>query len=181
MNKLLLFILTLTLTVPVWAQKDISFGVYGGLNYPIVQDDAGSGSGFGIKAKFSPMPMIAASAFYEARTIGDPSIDAGGASQTSGGGNVSSFGVEALIGNTGGGTGLHFYWAIGISSYKWTRDNLDDLTKVGYHIGPGFEIGLPSNLGLEIKGKFELVPTDGGGSRKNAIVSAGVNYHLGIL
>ena len=125
--------------------------------------------------------MIAASAFYEARSFGDPSIDVGAVSMTTDGGKVSSFGVEALIGKTGGGTGLHFNWAIGISSNKWTRDNWEDLTKTGYHIGPGIEIGLPSNIGPEIKGKFELVPTDGEGSRKNAIVSAGVNYHLGIL
>ena len=76
MKKVLLFILILS--APVWAQKDISVGAFGGLNAPIVQDDAGSGSAFGVKAKFSPMPMIAGAAFFEARSIGDPSFTFGG-------------------------------------------------------------------------------------------------------
>ncbi len=181
MKKLLLFILTLTLAVPVWGQKDISVGVFGGLNYPIVQDDAGSGNDFGIKAKFSPIPMIAGSAFYESRALGDPTINVFGVEYTTDGGKIASFGVEALIGNTGGGPGPHFYWAIGISNYKWTRDNWEDVSEVGYHIGPGIEIGLPSNIGLEIRAKFEVVPTGGEGARKNGIILVGANYHIGII
>ena len=181
MKKLLLFILTLTLTVPVWAQKDISVGAFGGLNYPIVQDDAGSGSDFGIKAKFSPIPMIAASAFFESRSIGDVTFNDFGSDETIGGGKVTSFGIEALLGNTGGGPGPHFYWAVGISSYKWTRDNWEDVSKVGYHIGPGIEMILPSNIGLEVRAKFELGPTDGEGARKNGIILVGANYHIGII
>ncbi len=181
MKKLLLFIFTLALTVPVLAQKDISVGFFGGLNYPIVQDDAASGSGYGLKAKFSPIPMIAGSAFYESRSLGDPTIEAFGAEYTTDGGKVTSFGVEALIGNTGGGHGPHFYWAVGISSYKWTRDNWEDVSEVGYHIGPGIEIVLPSNIGLEIKAKFEVVPTGGEGARKNATIAIGANYHIGII
>ncbi|UCE67407.1 MAG: hypothetical protein JSU85_05165, partial [Candidatus Zixiibacteriota bacterium] len=158
MKKVLLFILILS--APVWAQKDVSVGAFGGLNIPIVQEDAGSGSDFGVKAKFSPMPMIAGAAFFEARTFGDASITVGTTEYTTGGGNVTSFGVEALIGNTGGGPGPHFYWALGISSYKWTRDSWEDVSEVGYHIGPGIEMIFPANIGLEIRGKFEIVPTD---------------------
>lgn len=179
MKKALLLVLILSATV--WAQKDISIGVFGGANVPIVQDDAKSGSDFGIKAKFSPIPMIAAAAFFEARTFGDPTFTLGSIEYTTPGGNVTSFGAEALIGNTGGGPGPHFYWAIGISSYKWTRDNWEDVTEVGYHLGPGLEVGLPAKFGVEIRGKFELVPTGGDGSRKNAIMLVGVNYHIGIM
>ena len=179
MKKVLLFILILS--APVWAQKDISVGAFGGLNAPIVQDDAGSGSAFGVKAKFSPMPMIAGAAFFEARSIGDPSFTFGGTEHTTDGGSVTSFGVEALIGNTGGGPGPHFYWALGISSYKWTRDNWEDVSEVGYHVGPGIEMIFPANIGLEIRGKFEIVPTGGEGSRKKGIILIGANYHIGLM
>ena len=179
MKKALLLVLILSSTV--WAQKDISVGPFGGVNVPIVQDDAKSGSDFGIKAKFSPMPMIAGAVFFEARTFGDPTFMLGTTEYTTSGGNVTSFGAEALIGNTGGGPGPHFYWAIGISSYKWTRDNWEDVSKVAYHIGPGLEVGLPANVGVEIRGKFELVPTDNDGSRKNVIMLVGVNYHFGLM
>ena len=179
MKKILLFVLILS--VPVWAQKDISVGGFGGFNFPIVQEDAGTGSGFGIKAKFSPMPMIAGAAFFEARSMGEASFTLGSTEYTTDAGNVTSFGVEALIGNTGGGPGPHFYWALGISSYKWTRDSWEDVSEVGYHIGPGIEIVLPANIGLEFRGYFEIVPTDGEGSRKNAILLVGANYHIGIM
>jgi hypothetical protein len=179
MKKALL--LVLILSAPVWAQKDVSVGAFGGLNIPIVQEDAGSGTDFGVKAKFSPMPMIAGAAFFEARTFGDASFTLGNTEYTTPGGNVTSFGVEALIGNTGGGPGPHFYWAVGISSYKWTRDNWEDVSKVGYHVGPGIEIVLPAKIGIEVRGKFELVPTEGDGSRKNALLLVGANYHIGIM
>ena len=179
MKKALLFVLFLS--VAAWAQKDVSFGAFGGLNIPIVQEDAGSGSDFGVKAKFSPLPMIAGAAFFEARTFGDASISFAGTEYTTSGGNVTSFGVEALIGNTGGGPGPHFYWAVGISSYKWTRDNWEDVSKVGYHIGPGIELVLPAKIGLEARAKFEIVPTGGDGARKNGIILVGANYHLGIM
>lgn len=179
MKKILLFVLILTF--PAWAQKDFSVGAFGGLNIPIVQDDASSGTDFGLKAKFSPIPFIAGAAFFETRTFGDASINVGATEYTIDAGNVTSFGVEALIGNTGGGPGPHFYLAAGISSYKWTRDYWEDVSEVGYHLGPGIEIVLPAKIGIEIRGKFEVVPTDGGGARKNAILLVGANYHLGIM
>jgi hypothetical protein len=179
MKKALLLVLILTSTV--WAQKDISIGAFGGVNIPIVQEDTKSGSDFGIKAKFSPIPMIAGAAFFEARTFGDASFTLGATEYTTPGGNVTSFGVEALIGSTGGGPGPHLYWAVGISSYKWTRDNWEDVSKVGYHFGPGLEVIIPAKIGFEIRGKFELVPTEGDGSRKNAILLVGANYHIGLM
>jgi hypothetical protein len=103
-----------------------------------------------------------------------------GMTLSSDGGGVTSFGVEALIGNTGGGPGPHFYWALGLSSYKWSRDGQDDLTEMGYHLGPGLEIVLPANIGIEGRAKFEIVPTDGGGSRKNILIFIGANYHIGL-
>jgi hypothetical protein len=173
--------LVLILSAAAWAQKDVSVGAFGGLNIPIVQEDVGGGSDFGVKAKFSPIPILAGAAFFEARTFGDASFTLGSTEYTTPGGNVTSFGVEALIGNTGGGPGPHFYWMFGISSYKWTRDNWEDVSKVGYHLGPGVEVVFPANIGLEFRGYFEIVPTEGDGSRKNAILLVGANYHIGVM
>ena len=39
----------------------------------------------------------------------------------------------------------------------------------------------PANIGLEIRGKFEIVPTGGEGSRKNGIILIGANYHIGLM
>jgi len=162
------------------ALTDISAGVYGGLNVPVVQEDTKSGSGLGLKAKFSPSPMIAAVAFFESRKFGNPEMTIFGQNMTLDGGKVTSYGAEVLLGNTGGNPGPHFYWALGIFNYRWTRTGFEDLSKVGYHLGPGLELIVPANIGIEIRGKFEIIPTDGGGSRKNALVYVGANYHFGL-
>ena len=178
MRKALL--LVLILSVPAWAQKDVSVGAFGGLNLPILQEDAASGSDFGVKAKFSPLPLIAGVAFFEARTMGDAKFTLNNTEYRTDAGSVTSFGVEALIGNTGGGSGPHFYFAVGLSSYKWTRDNWEDFSKVGYHFGPGFEVVFPAKIGLEFRGYLEVVPYEGA-SRKNGILLVGVNYHIGLM
>ncbi len=181
MRKLLPILLFLAMTGSAWALTDISVGAFGGLNTPIVQDDAKSGTGFGLKAKISPSPMIAGVLFFESRSFGDPELTIQGTTMSSDGGKVTAFGVEALIGSTGGGPGPHFYWTIGLSSYKWTRDGYDDVTEVGYHLGPGLEIVFPANIGIEGRAKFEVVPIDGGGSRKNILIFVGANYHFGLM
>jgi len=180
MKKILPIFLIIALANTASALTDLSVGAYGGLNFPIVQQDTKSGSGFGLKAKFSPSPMIALTGFYESRAFGDPELTIFNQTMTTDGGKVASYGAEALFGSVGGGPGPHFYWALGIFNYKWTRKGFDDLSKVGYHLGPGLEFVLPANIGIEIRAKFEIVPTDGGGSRKNALVFVGANYHFGL-
>ncbi len=186
MKKLLLMLFFLAMTGSAWALTDISIGAFGGLNTPIVQDDAKLGNGFGLKARVSPSPMIGGALFFEMRSFGDPELTIREmtpqeVTMSSDGGKVTAFGVEALIGSTGGGPGPHFYWTIGLSSYKWTRDGHDDVSEIGYHLGPGVEIVLPANIGIEGRAKFEIVPTDGGGSRKNLLIFFGANYHFGLM
>lgn len=186
MKKLLPLMIVLLLAGNASALTDIAFGLYGGLNMPVIQDDAKSGLGFGLKAKIAPTPLLGAAAFFESRSYGDPELTILEGTplettQTRDGGKLTVFGLEGLIGGTGGGIGPHFYWMLGIASYKWKRDGFDDLSKVAYSFGPGLEIGLPSGFGIEGRVKFEVIPTDGGGSRKNLLGFIGINYHLGLI
>ena len=181
MRKMILILAVLVLALPAYAQKDVSVGVFGGMNTPIVQDDAKSGSAFGIKAKYSPIPLIGVAAFFEARSFGDPSIEIGDVSMSTDGGKVTFIGIEGLIGSTGGGIGPHFYWFMGLGNYKWTRDNREDFSKMGFHLGPGIEIVLPSNIGLEAKAKIEFISTGNDATRKNAIITVGANYHFALM
>lgn len=180
MKRLLLSALLLLLVAGnASAITDLSLGIYGGLNYPLAQDDAKSGSGFGVRAKVSPIPLIAGALFYETRSFGDPEITVFDQTSTADGGKVSVFGVEAMLGNVGGGMGPHFYFMAGLGNYKWTRDGMESLSKVAYHLGPGLEIVVPPSIGIEARIKLEIVPTGGGGSRKNAAGFLGLNYHFG--
>jgi len=186
MKKLLPIILVLLLAGNASALTDISLGVYGGLNAPLAQQDTKSGTGFGLRIKAAPAPMIGGAVFFESRSYGDAEVtifEGQPQEQTvsTDGGKVTAFGAEVLLGNPGGAFGPHFYFMAGIASYKWKRDNFEDLSKVGYHLGPGLEVIFPPGIGVEGKAKFEIVPTDGGGSRKNLLLYVGANYHLGIM
>ncbi|OGC91505.1 MAG: hypothetical protein A2W25_00580 [candidate division Zixibacteria bacterium RBG_16_53_22] len=186
MRKTVVILILIFMAGNAQALTDLAFGVYGGLNAPIVQDDARAGTGFGFRVKFAPSPVLGAAAFFESRTYGDPEIvilqgTPNERTEKTDGGKVTVLGIEGLIGSTGGGIGPHFYWMVGLGNYKWTRDGEEDFSKVGYHLGPGLEIGFPSGLGIEAKAKFEVVPTDGGGSRKNLLIFVGANYHFGLM
>ncbi len=180
-----LVVLVLSMTVSAHAILDLSFGAYGGLNAPIVQEDAKTGTDFGIKAKFAPAPFVAASLFYEWRKFGDVerTILEGTPGETTvkvNGGKVKVFGLQAMLGSAGGGIGPHFYGMAGVFNYKWTREGFSDVSKVGYDIGAGMEIVVPAGIGIEGQAKFEIIPTGNGGSRKNGLAFLGLNYHFGI-
>jgi hypothetical protein len=68
----------------------------------------------------------------------------------------------------------------GAAFYSFSRDNDEDETRFGLSAGLGVEIGLGKTLGLDFRGKLHMVTQDGGGSRKMANITAGLNYYLGI-
>jgi hypothetical protein len=186
MKKILPAIMVLLMAGSAFALTDLSAGIYGGINTPIIQQDAKTGTGFGFKVKFAPTPLLGAAAFFESRTFGDPQVKIlEGTPQErtvkTDGGKVTVLGLEGLIGATGGGIGPHFYWMVGLSNYKWTRTGYSNFSKVGYHTGPVLEIVLPGGIGIGGMAKFEVIPTTNNASRKNALVFVGVNYHFGIL
>src|SRR3972149_11775036 len=74
MKKLLPIILVLLLAGNASALTDISLGVYGGLNAPLAQQDTKSGTGFGLRIKAAPVPMIGGAAFFESRSYGDAEV-----------------------------------------------------------------------------------------------------------
>ncbi len=173
-------IMVLSMAGSAHAIFDISTGVYGGVNAPVVQEDVKAGTDLGVKIKFAPAPFLAGSVFYEWRKYNNPEVTIGDVTYTTDGGKVKVFGFEGMLGAPGGGIGPHFYGMAGIFNYKWTRTNFATLSKVGYNVGAGLEMVFPGSLGFEGQAKFEIVPTTGGGSRKNALVTLGVNYHFGM-
>jgi hypothetical protein len=180
MRRIIPIVLVLIMAGSAQAIMDISAGLYGGINAPIVQEDAKAGTGFGIKAKVAPIPFLAGSLFYESRKFGDPQQKIGDITFKANGGKISVIGLEALLGSVGGGIGPHFYAMAGVSSYKWKRTNFPTFSKTGYNVGTGLEIVLPVGIGVEGQAKIEIVPDGNGGSRKNGLVFVGLNYHLGL-
>ena len=178
-TKILAIFLAIALTSSAFAVSDIAIGPFFGMNIPIANKDAKSGSMFGLQARFSPMPLVAIGGHFQSRKFGDPSEDFFYGSDTKDGGKISSIGLDAYIGKTAG-TGANIYFMASLGSYKWKRDNQADVSKMAYQFGPGLEIVLPMGIGIEGKALLEVAPTGNSGSWKNFIWSVGANYHFGL-
>jgi hypothetical protein len=178
-TKVAIMLIVLSMASSALALGDISIGPFYGMNIPVANDDAKSGGMFGIQAKFAPASFFAAGLHFQSRKLGDPSEDLFLGSDTKDGGKLTSLGMDAYIGKTSG-IGPNFFFVASYSSYKWKRDNQEDVSKSAYAFGPGMEIVLPMNIGIEGRGMFEIVPTGDKGSWKSILWFVGLNYHLGL-
>jgi len=188
-TKLAVLTVLLFLSPTVYALTDIAVGPYGGMSFPVANDDAKSGPMYGAQARVSLMSMISLGAHFRTTQFGNPSQtffsgfpDIQEVTMEKDGGDVSEFGFDLYLGGVGAGmTGGNFYLMGSIGSYKWSRDYVQkDVTKAVYSFGPGFEYVLPMKLGIEARTLFEIVPNGDGGSWKNAIWLIGANYHINI-
>ncbi len=181
MKKLLLAAVgLLLLTQPVMAAGiSAGAGAFGGLAIPVVQDDQSQGTVFGFKGRVKAMSIFTLEPNVMFTKYGDPDID--GVIGDPEGSKLTSFGLDVLLGSSLGSPGVSPFFFAGIASYKTKNDQLQvDESDVGISGGLGLEIGLGPKLGLEARGRFVIVGTEGGGSKKAAILTAGVNYHFGL-
>ena len=164
---------------------DFSLGAFGGMDIPVTNDVAQSGPLFGIQGKVSFTPFLAVGAFYRAASYGDVEgtfFEGTDDEFTSSipGGDGKSFGVDAYFGRVSGMPGANFYLYGSIGSYKWTRDNVEDVSELAFGLGLGAEVVLPFKLGIEGRGIFQVVPTENSGSVKSFLWFIGANYHFGL-
>lgn len=175
---ILSFLLMAGVASEVLASK-IGVGGFVGMNIPIVQDDASSGTLFGFKGRFELIPKLGAEAFFTAMDQGESSIEVWGKEMVVDAGSIKSFGLNLILGSMSSDVGAHFHMTGGIASYSFSRDGVPDESRFGYNFGPEFEIGL-GKLSIEMSSKIHIITLDGGGSRKNIGLSGGLNYYFGL-
>jgi hypothetical protein len=161
------------------AQK-LGAGIFVGMNIPVVQDDAGSGTVFGFRGQFQAIPLIRVEPHlsfikngdYDAPGIGGPfSLD---------GGKLTSFGLNGILGTPMGGPGLGIGLVAGIGSYKYKVEGYEDDTRVGYSGGLDLSLGLTgAPVKLNGRGELLVLPLEDGGSRKHALLTVGAIYSFG--
>ena len=187
-TKALLLMLVLIMVCASSASA-FRFGVGGfaGLNLPVAQDDATMGTVFGAKARLPLIPFIGLEPNFTYLKNGDAEIDIkafGHGTMTREAGKFTSFGADLVFGSILGGTGLGVHGLAGVSSATYAREAeaISDLSNITYWLGLGVEYGVNDQVSLEFRGKLMVFPyEDGGdtGSRKNGVVTAGVNIYLG--
>nr|MBN2277567.1 outer membrane beta-barrel protein [candidate division Zixibacteria bacterium] len=172
---LLLTLLAALLAVPVAQATQLGIGAIGGINIPVAQEDQGSGTIYGFKAKVSVIPGLVLEPNINFAKFGDASFDFG----TRPGSKVTSFGIDALLGAGMGVLGLRMYGIVGAGYYSVARDYDDDTKKLGWSTGFGFELGISESVGVDLRGKLDIISSEGGGTKKSAAVAGGLNYYFG--
>ena len=182
MKKLILTICCLLLAGGSMAEEpSFGIGINGGLIYPIIQDDQDNGTVFGLKAMWTFGSMLTLEPNLSFVKYGEPTnSDIPGLYDGFEGSKVTSYGVNAILGGGSGAAGIHPYGLFGVGFYGMKRDMTNqDETDLGWIGGLGLEIGVGTSFALDGRGCVNVVPSDGGGSKKSLSVTAGLNMYFG--
>jgi hypothetical protein len=168
--------LALALVAGPAAAADIGLGAFGGLSIPVVNEASEQGSQFGVRFPIHLVPMLDVEPYFSKSALGDGEVDAGGFTYTRDGGDVTSYGVNALI-SFGAASFFRLFPIVGLGSYKIERDGAEEISKAGYNFGLGFGISPIPKLSLSVRGELNVIPTDET-SQKFAGVTVGAAYSL---
>ena len=180
-----LFVATTMLILPAaLTAQGASFGVglSGGLNLPIAQQDQASGTAFGVRGIVKALPMVTLEPNLYFGKYGEPTIED---LSTTGldGSKVTSYGIDARLGAPLGSPGFKPYALVGLGFYKAKRDQTamfeDDDTDFGWSAGLGMAYDFSPSVGLDLRGRFNLIPVEGGSSKKSVFIVGGLNYYFG--
>lgn len=149
-------------------------GVFGGMSYPVLQDNAGTGSQFGVRVPVTLAPAVTVEGFYASSALGDVDETIAGQTYTRSGPDVTTFGANAIL-NFGGA--YRFYPFLGVGSSTIKQAGTEDLTDTSINFGVGFGFSLMPKLSLDLRGELNSVIT-GDTSRKFGNLTVGVAYAL---
>ena len=163
----------------------VGASLYGGLNIPVAQSDAGSGSVWGFRVPVQAVSMLRFEPFVSFIKNGDYTIDdVLGGPFTYGGGKMTGFGLNAMFGAPMTVPAVGIAFVAGIGSYKLENDEAIppvDESRVGYSLGVDVTVGLgPVPVALDGRADFLIVPLEDGGSRKNVLLTIGAVYKFGL-
>ena len=174
MAVLLLF----CLTSAVSAAK-FSLGVFGGVNIPILQEDVSNGTVFGVKGRVMVMPFLGLEPNFVMSKYGDKDMDVLEQTMTRKGGDINSFGLDAVLGTFSGFSKVRFYGLVGLNSNSLKRDGIPNQTRLGVSIGTGLEFMAMDMLSIEVRARVHSISLEGGGGRDNVELTGGLNYYFG--
>jgi len=168
-------LLVCAFVAPAAHAVSVGVGAYGGASTPVLQDDNGSGSVFGVRVPVSLVPMITIEPYFGSTKGGSKSQDFNGISESRDGIDVTSFGANLLL--TFGGA-VQFYPFAGISSSHLKRTGLDE-TDTAYDFGLGLGFHLPvTGLSVHARGELDAAvdKASSAASRKWGDATLGLTY-----
>lgn len=162
---------------------DVGVGVYGGVNYPIFDEDVPDVSGgvtYGAKLRvLTPLPVLAGEVYYT--RIGQTDIEdiwKDDVSLKLDGDGFNVFGADILFGGLRGIPGVKFYGMAGVNFVNFEDDGSEEM-KMGGEIGAGLEFSPPIlDIGVEVRATLMVLAWQEGADKKLATVTAGINYYF---
>jgi opacity protein-like surface antigen len=175
MRKVMIPVLFALALLPCAAgAMSIGAGAFGGMSVPILQDDNGQGTVFGLRAPVTLIPLVTVEPYFAKTSGGDKDQDIEGTTITRSGLNINGFGANVLLTF---GSKLQLYPFAGIGSYKLSRTSTEDRTNTAYTFGLGLGISPVPKLSIHVRGELAAA-VDGGVSRKWANATIGVSYNV---
>ena len=175
LKTLILTLLAGVLLTGAACAAQIGLGAYGGINVPVLNDLSKQGSDFGIRVPIKLADLFSVEGFFSKSALGDVDETFGASSYTRDGGDLQSFGANAMFTV---GEGFKVFPFAGIGSYRLTRSGSDDVSDMGFQVGLGLGF-LPDpaveRLSIDIRGELDMMVTDQT-SQKFAKATAGVSY-----
>ena len=166
----------LALLAPVARAGTITLGggVYGGMSFPVLQDDQGQGSLFGARIPVRLLPLLTVEPFYSTSALGDKTIEAApGFSVTREGSDVTTYGVNVMFPF---GTKALLTPYAGIGSAHFTRQGEDE-TFTSFDLGLGLGFTVMPKVSLDLRGELQAA-SSGETSRKMVNLTLGASYAL---
>ena len=155
----------------------IGIGAFAGASVPLVQDDNGQGTLYGVRVPVNVIPLLTVEPYYAKTSGGDKDQEVGGTTYTRSGIDLTSYGANVMLTF---GTGFQMYPFAGIGTTKSERTGLD-ASSSGYNFGLGFAVSPPAlKLAFHVRGEMALVKEEDAteSARKWANVTVGVSYGL---
>ncbi|MBI1796432.1 MAG: hypothetical protein HY076_07190 [Candidatus Eisenbacteria bacterium] len=172
-RTVLVLCVALSLIATVAGAATVGIGAFGGVGIPIIQDDTGRGTMFGVRAPVSLIPLVTVEPYFLSSNGSSKDQDLGGVTITRSGIDVTGFGATAML--TMGGP-VSFYPFAGIGSHKLKRDGIEE-TRTAYSFGIGIGISPVPKFTLHIRGEIDAAVKDQT-SRKWAAATVGLSYSL---
>lgn len=152
----------------------VAGGVFGGMSFPVLQDDQGQGSIFGARIPVRLLPLLAVEPFYSTSALGNKTIETSpGFEVTREGSDVTTYGVNALFPF---GTKTLLYPYVGIGGAHFER-NGENESFTSYDLGLGLGITMIPKLTLDVRGELQAA-SSGETSRKLFNVTLGATYSI---
>lgn len=170
--------LAIGLTAGVASAADFGVQGFGGVAFPLSQDDnSASSATYGVRFPISGSSVFSLEPYFSGISDSEFDEEIGGISYTRSGISVTTVGINVAIAKLiGGERGFKIYPFVGVNSNTMSRDE-DEITKLGLNggLGMGFR---PGKVMIDLRGDFNAAKI-GDTSRKWVSATIGLGFRLG--